>query len=55
MEDCGIIQLLSEADSAMADRGFKIQGLLAKKKLCLNILPFGICKDQMSLKEEDET
>ena len=54
MEDCGILQLLEEGDSVMADRGFEIQDLLAKKKVYLNI-PFMRCKDQLSPEEEDET
>ena len=55
MEDCGILQLLAEGDSVMADRGFEIQDLLAKKKVYLNIPPFMRCKDQLSPEEEDET
>ena len=55
MEDCGILQLLEEGDSVMADRGFEIQDLLAKKKVYLNIPPFMRCKDQLSPEEEDET
>ena len=54
-EDCGILQLLEEGDSVMADRGFEIQDLLAKKKVYLNIPPFMGCKDQLSPEEEDET
>ena len=55
VEDCGIVELLSEGDSVMADRGFEIQDLLAKKKVYLNIPPFMRCKDQLSPEEEDET
>lgn len=55
VEDCGILQLLEESDSVMADRGFEIQDLLAKKKVYLNIPPFMRCKDQLSPEEEDET
>ena len=55
VEDCGILQLLEEGDSVMADRGFEIQDLLAKKKVYLNISPFMRCKDQLSPEEEDET
>ena len=55
VEDCGILQLLSEGDSVMADRGFEIQDLLARKKVYLNIPPFMRCKDQLSPEEEDET
>ena len=39
----------------MADRGFEIQDLLAKKKVYLIIPPFMRCKDQLSAEEEDET
>ena len=53
MEDCGILQLLEEGDSVMADRGFEIQDLLAKKKVYLNIPPFMRCKDQLSPEEEE--
>ena len=55
VEDCGILQLLEEGDSVMADRGFEIHYLLAKKKVYLNIPPFMRCKDQLSPKEEDKT
>ena len=55
VEDCGILQLLEEGDSVMADRGFEIQDLLAKKKVYLNIPPLMRCKDQLSPEEEDET
>ena len=54
VEDCGTLQLLEEGDSVMADRGFEIQDLLAKKKVYLNIPPFMRCKDQLSPEEEDE-
>ena len=55
MEDYGILQLLEEGDSVMADRGFEIQDLLAKKKVYFNIPPFMRCKHQLSPEEEDET
>ena len=55
VENCGILQLLEEGDSIMADIGFEIQDLLAKKKVYLNIPPFMRCKDQLSPEEEDET
>ena len=54
VEDFGILQVLEEGGSVMADRGFEIQDLLAKKKVYLNIQPFMRCKDQLS-PEEDET
>ena len=55
MEDSGIVQLLEEGDSVMADRGFEIQDLLAKKKVYLNFPPFMRCKDQLRPEGEDET
>ena len=55
VKDCGILQLLEEGDSVMADRGFEIHYLLAKKKVYLNIPPFMRCKDQLSPEEEDKT
>ena len=55
VEDCGILELLEEGYSVMADRGFEIQDLLSKKKVYLNIPPFMRCKDQLSPEEEDET
>ena len=54
-EHCGILQLLEEGDSVMADRGFKIQALLAPRKVYLNIPPFMRSKDQLNPDEEDET
>ena len=55
VEDCGILQLLEEGDSVMADRGFEIQDLLAPRKVYLNIPPFMRSKDQLNPDEEDET
>ena len=55
MEDFGILQVLEEGGSVMADRGFEIQDLLAKKKVYLNIPLSMRCKDQLSPEEEDET
>ena len=46
VENCGILQFLEERDSAMADIGFEIQDLLAKKKVYLNIPPFMRCKGE---------
>ena len=54
-EHCGILQLLEEGDSVMADRGFEIQDLLAPRKVYLNIPPFMRSKDQLNPDEEDET
>lgn len=39
----------------MADRGFKIQDLLAPRKVYLNIPPFMRSKDLLNPDEEDET
>ena len=55
VEHCGILQLLEEGDSVMADRGFEIQALLAPRKVYLNIPPFMRSKDQLNPDEEDET
>ena len=55
VEHCGILQLLEEGDSVMADRGFEIQDLLAPRKVYLNISPFMRSKDQLNPDEEDET
>ena len=55
MEECGIVQRLEEGDSVMADRGFEVQNLLAKRKVYLNIPPFMRCKDKLSPEEEGET
>lgn len=37
---CGIIDLLEEGDSVMADKGFTIEKLLKEKNVSLNIPPF---------------
>ena len=55
VEHCGILHLLEESDAVMADRGFKIQDLLALKKVYVNIPPFMGSKDQLNPEEEDET
>ena len=60
VEHCGILQLLEEGDSVMADpvmadRGFEIQDLLGLRKVYLNIPPFMRSKDQLNPDEEDET
>ena len=60
VEHCGILQLLEEGDSVMADpvmadRGFEIQDLLGLRKVYLNIPPFVRSKDQLNPDEEDET
>lgn len=55
IEHCGILPLLEEGDSVMADRGFEIRDLLASRKVYLNIPPFMRSKDQLNPYEEDET
>ena len=55
VEHCGILQLLEEGDSVMADCGFEIQDLLAPRKVYLNIPPFMRSKDQLNPDEENET
>lgn len=37
---CGIIDLIEEGDSVMADKGFDIEYPLSTKKATLNIPPF---------------
>lgn len=55
VENCGILQLLEEGDSVMADHSFKIQELLASRKIYLNIPPFMRRKHQLNPDEDDET
>ncbi|XP_013403344.1 uncharacterized protein LOC106168719 [Lingula anatina] len=54
-ENSGLLDLLEEGDSVMADRGFLIDEYLAEKKIGLNIPPFMSGKPQLSPGEEDET
>ena len=39
-QESGLVDLLEEGDSVMADRGFNIRDMLTKKKVYLNIPPF---------------
>ena len=39
-QECGLIDLLEEGDSVMADRRFNVRDILTKKKVYLNIPPF---------------
>ena len=55
VDNCGILQLLEQGDSVMADRGFEIQDLLASRNVYLNIPPFMRSKDQLNPDEEHET
>ena len=54
VEHSGILQLLEEGDSVMADRGFEIQDLLTPREVYLSIPPFTRSKDQLNPDEEDE-
>ena len=51
----GIVPLLDEHDSVMADRGFEIVDLLTPKKCTLNIPPFLQNREQFSAEEVEET
>ena len=55
MEDCGILQLLEEGDSVMADRGFDIEEDLVLLGVKLNIPPFLRGNSQLSAKEQVKT
>lgn len=39
-QESGLVDMLEEGDSVMADRGFNIRDILTKKKVYLNIPPF---------------
>ena len=52
--DCGILDLLEEGDSIMADKGFNIKEDLPKG-VDLNIPPFLRGKEYLDLQEEQET
>ncbi len=51
---CGFLDMIEEGDLVMADKGFTIGDLLAKKKAFLNIPPF-LRKKQFSTEEIEET
>ena len=51
----GIIPLLDEHDSVMADKGFEIVNLLTPKKCTLNIPPILQNGEQFSAEEAEET
>ena len=52
-KDCGILSLLEENDSIMADKGFDIENILPKN-ISLNIPPFLRESEHLSLEEETE-
>lgn len=53
-KDCGILPLLEENDSVMADKGFDIENILPKN-IPLNIPPFLRKSEHLSLEEQTET
>ncbi|CAC5415472.1 unnamed protein product [Mytilus coruscus] len=53
--ECGILDLLEPGDSVMADKGFTISDLLAKRQCALNIPPFRGIKDQFTTEEVFQT
>lgn len=52
---CGLLDLLDENDSVMADKGFDIEDILLKKKVKLNIPPYLQSKGQFSIREAADT
>lgn len=52
---CGLLDLLEENDSVMADKGFDIEDILLKKKVKLNIPPYLQSKGQFSIREATDT
>lgn len=52
--DCGILGLMEDGDSIMADKGFDIDKSLPKK-VSLNIPPFLQRKEYLDIEEEKET
>ncbi len=52
---CGIVDLLEQGDSVMADKGFTVENLLKKKGVALNIPPFLEDKGQFSTEEIEKT
>ena len=53
-EHCGFLEQIDESDLVMADKGFNLGDLLAKRKAFLNIPPF-LRKKQFSMDEVQET
>jgi len=51
----GIIELLDSKDYVMADKGFIIRELLAKKDCNLIIPPISNCEEQVAEKEAEKT
>jgi len=49
-EHCGFLDHIEEGDLVMADKGFNIGDLLAKRRAFLNIPPF-LCNKQFSVEE----
>ncbi|XP_020904289.1 uncharacterized protein LOC110242620 [Exaiptasia diaphana] len=47
-QESGLLELLEEGDSVMADRGFNVRDLLTKKKVYLNMPPFSKKGKQLS-------
>ena len=52
---CGILDLIENGDSVMADKGFLVQSLLQEKGCTLNIPPFLRNHGQFTQKEVQET
>ena len=53
-KDCGILDLLEEGDSIIADKGFEIADDLPKG-VTLNIPPFLRGNDHLSIEDETES
>ena len=53
-KDCGILNLVEEGGSIMADKGFEIADDLPKG-VTLNITPFLRANDHLSIEDETET
>ncbi|XP_071123749.1 uncharacterized protein [Mytilus edulis] len=53
--ECDILDLLEQSDSVMADKGFTISDLVAKRQCALNIPSFRGIKDKFSTAEVFQT
>ena len=53
--DCGLLDLLEEGDSVMADKGFTLYKVLKQRNVGLNIPPFLHCNQQFTSAEVAET